>query len=545
VRAADLELTELLDFDPERGRIQFRDHRMLLWDAGAFGSLRKELIDSLGVPVARGILRRFGFAAGYADALTTKSLFAWETDQEWWLTCPALQRHEGKVQPDIQRLVVDRAAGEFELEVHWSDSYEASEHMRMFGPATEPVCWTLAGYASGFSTAVLGDEVFVTEHTCAAAGDKVCRVAGKTRAAWGDDGDALAAEYEAREIAAELEALEGELHAKSEQLRAREDELRQLAQPRETGRLIARSPAMERVIDLSERVARVDVTVLLTGESGVGKEQVARHIHELSPRAAEPFVALNCGALPETLLESELFGHVKGAFTGATADKKGLFEAASGGTLLLDEIGETTASTQVKLLRVLEEREVRPVGATSTRKVDMRVLAATNRDLEKAAADGTFREDLLYRLKVVRIEIPPLRERRDDVLPLARHFLAQGAADYHLNVGALAPESADALLSYAWPGNVRELRHAIEHALVVGDDEPKLALEHLPPEVSRARPTTTIEMPAQIVSLAELERRYILAVLDRLDGSRTRTAKALGIGTNTLWRKLKRYAGDT
>ncbi len=541
MRAADLDLVELLDFVPQEGRISLKDHRMLLWDADAFGNLRKELIESLGVDAARGILRRFGFANGYRDALSTRALFTWPNDTEWWLTCPALQGAEGKVKPEVQRLELDREAGHFLLEVAWHNAYEAAQHLRVCGAAETPVCWTLVGYASGFSSAVMGEEVFVVEQECAAMGHAHCRVIGKTRRQWGEAGDRLAAEYTAPALARELEARDEELRQAARQLQRRERELRRLRGEIVGDGLVTRNRAMEKVIELVGKVAHVDATVLVTGESGVGKERIARMIHDQSPRARGELVAINCGALPEALLESELFGHVRGAFTGAATDKKGLFEAAAGGTIFLDEVGEMTAATQVKLLRVLQEREVRPVGATVSSPVDVRVVAATNRNLTEMIAAGTFRNDLYYRLKVVNVDVPPLRQRREDILPLARHFVAKTCAAYRIGAKALSPEVASLLASHPWPGNVRELENAIEHGVVLAGDEPKLLLEHLPPELRGEGAPPVARMLDDNMPLEELERRYTLTILERNRGSRIATAKALGIGTNTLWRKLKKW----
>ncbi len=310
--------------------------------------------------------------------------------------------------------------------------------------------------------------------------------------------------------------------------------------PTEANELVTKSAAMRNVITLTDRVAQVDAPVLLTGESGSGKERIARFIHAQSRRASGPFIPVNSGALPENLLESELFGHVKGAFTGADRDHKGLFEAAAGGTLLLDEAGEIPLAVQVKLLRVLEDHQIRRVGSTDSRAVNVRIIAATNRDLEEMVREKAFRKDLYYRLKVVSIEVPPLRARREDILPLAHSFVRRGCAAYHCGPCSLSAHALDRLLAYGWPGNVRELEHAMERAVVLAEGKPKIEESDLPPELLRAPSQPTSEDEASL-PLAEVERRHVLRVLERCGGNRKQTAKALGIATNTLWRKLREY----
>jgi len=271
----------------------------------------------------------------------------------------------------------------------------------------------------------------------------------------------------------------------------------------------------------------------------VGKERIARLVHDESTRAAGPFIAVNCAAITETLLESELFGHKRGAFTGATTDRHGLFEAANHGTLLLDEIGEVSPAMQVKLLRVLQEREVRRVGESTSRPVDVRVLAATNRDLAHGVAEGAFRQDLYYRLKVVELHVPPLRDRRDDILPLARVMLADAAVRMDRPIAGLFPRAADQLLRYDWPGNVRELENAMERAVALAQGR-RVDFDDLPEEVRQAFPKPAASA-GSVQSLAEVEKAYILAVLELNGGNQTRSAKQLGIGSATLYRKLKKY----
>jgi DNA-binding NtrC family response regulator len=305
--------------------------------------------------------------------------------------------------------------------------------------------------------------------------------------------------------------------------------------------LVARSSQMERVLDLVTRVAPTDATVLIEGESGTGKEVIAKAIHHASSRARGPFVAINCGALPEALLESELFGHVRGAFTGATANKRGLFEEAHGGTLFLDEIGEMPPALQVKLLRVLQSGEVRAVGSTQAATVDVRVLAATNRDLEQLVKQGVFREDLFYRLNVIAIRIPPLRERRDDIAALAEHFLERFAAKQSRSLRLGAP-ALERLVHHAWPGNVRELENAMERIAILAPG-PVIQPDDLPPAVSQDDASGPGgAAPVNVETLADAERAHILQILERHNWNHSRATEVLGIGRTTLWRKLKDYS---
>jgi two-component system response regulator HydG len=301
------------------------------------------------------------------------------------------------------------------------------------------------------------------------------------------------------------------------------------------------SRAWRDAIRLAETVADSASTVLVTGESGTGKEVVARYLHDRSSRAAGPFLSVNCGALPESLLESELFGHVRGSFTGAVKDRQGLFAAAEGGTFFLDEIGETTPATQVKLLRVLQQREVIPVGASEAVPVDARLVAATNRDLEDEVKRGRFRGDLYYRLNVIAVHLPPLRERPGDVALLADAFLARAATRGGAALKGLAPAARDAMMAYAWPGNVRELENAVERAVLLTPG-PVIGAEALPERVTarKAEPLVSERAPAS-PTLEAIERAYIGWVLRNEGGNKSRAAEVLGIDPSTLYRKLARY----
>ncbi|MBX6362744.1 MAG: sigma-54-dependent Fis family transcriptional regulator [Gemmatimonadetes bacterium] len=311
-------------------------------------------------------------------------------------------------------------------------------------------------------------------------------------------------------------------------------------------RPVGKNRAFVEVLRLAEMVAPTDSTVLVTGESGTGKEILARYIHQLSEREAGPFVSINCGALPESLLESELFGHVKGSFTGAVRDKEGLLAAARGGTFFLDEVGEMSPALQVKLLRALQEREIVPVGATEPRPIDVRIIAATNRDLEQEIRRGTFRSDLYYRLNVISLHIPPLRERRDDIPLLAEWFLARLAAERGDGVTySLEAEALAALRAYDWPGNVRELENALERAAILSHG-PVVRAAALPSRITAPGGRALVsERPPANPTLEIIERAYIEWVLRAEGGNKARAAEVLGIDPSTLYRKINRYGlGD-
>jgi two-component system response regulator PilR (NtrC family) len=312
------------------------------------------------------------------------------------------------------------------------------------------------------------------------------------------------------------------------------------------GNIVGRSDRMQAVYQMIETVAQVQSTVLITGESGTGKELVARAIHDLSPRAQKPFVSVNCGAFTETLLESELFGYIKGSFTGATANRKGLFEAAEQGTIFLDEIGETSAAMQVKLLRVLQERKVRPVGAHEETEVNTRVIAATNRNLTALVKEGSFREDLFYRVSVIPMELPPLRERGEDIAELAEHFIKKYCEQTGRSILISAP-AMRLLEAYSWPGNVRELEHTIERAVALERTE-MVQPERLPEQItnySQTRISSDLELPAEGINLTahldQLEKTYVLEALTRTDGNQTNAADLLKMSVRSLRHLLDKH----
>ena len=534
----DLNSDELLRLDPQNGAISFAGQRAILVDATAMGILRSEFIQHLGRTAARAVLTRLGHVQGWGLAEALKGQFAFATEQEW--------REAGGFALMLQGIYGIAVASPGPLSIEGTTitgSFEAEQHIAHLGLSDDPTCWMICGLMSGYLSHVSGREIYVLEERCLGRGDATCHMLGRTRKEWGDTrSDELRffhSEHLTSWLDTSLHEITGTLaKVEAKLLQAKRAIARVAPDHPDAGGIVVRSPAMRQVLDLARRVAKVDSTLLITGESGVGKERVARLVHEESPRARGPFVAINCAVITETLLESELFGHARGAFTGAVQDRPGLFEAANGGTLLLDEIGEMAPGLQVKLLRALQEREVRRVGENKIRPINARVIAATNQDLTERIAAGLFRKDLYYRLNVVELHVPPLRKRQEDILPLARVLLAEAALRLKRPTSGLSPRAADQLLRYDWPGNVRELENAMERAVALAQAS-HMESEDLPEEVRRAVPTPLLSGPVK--ALEEIEKEYILAVLERNEGNQTQSAEQLGIGTATLYRKLKAY----
>jgi two-component system, NtrC family, response regulator HydG len=532
MRLDDLDLRDLFEFQPQGGVIRFAGERSVLLDAVALGLLRRTLIETLGSNGARSILTQFGYAHGHRTAMMMKNAFPWDSEDEWRIAGGRLHKLQGLVVPQS-------VAGSREFaEQLWHDSYEAEQHLIHIGSSDSPVCWSQCGFASGYLSYANGREIYCVETRCRGKGDAVCHMVCRPREDWGDELAEQLPFYAKATLHEALAHAAAALKKTERKLRARKQELASFRVDSAGMSGTAKSPAMSKVLEFADRVAHVDSTVLITGESGVGKERLSRFVHERSARASRDFVAINCGALPENLLESELFGHIKGAFTGATQDRPGLFEAASGGTLFLDEIGEVSAAMQVKLLRALQEHEIRRLGENVIRKVDVRIIAATNRNLVEEVKAGRFREDLYYRLHVIELTVPPLRERREDILPLARVLLATAAPRARSKVTSFTPKAVEQLHRYRWPGNVRELENAIERAVVLATGS-RIDVGDLPDEIVNA--ASAPWTPGDRRSLADIEKGYILSVLAAEGGSRTKAAAHLGISPATLYRKLAEY----
>ena len=464
------DLRRLLRFEPDSGAIWLGDRRMVLMHTMALTALRQDLITSVGAEHARRILTRMGYAAGMCDAEYARKTRPDMTLNECFMVGPQLFMLEGAAHVTPVKLSFDIPAGQFYGEFSWEHSWEAYAHQQKYGVATDPACWTLLGYASGYTSAFMGRLILYKETLCAACGADHCKIIGRPIEEW-PDGEAHRVYFNDDSLMEKMEALQSQV-----------DALKSTLEPANLGgQLIGNSTAFRKAYTLMQKVAQTQATVLLTGETGVGKERFARALHELSSRADKPFVAVNCAALPAELVEAELFGVEKGAYTGAHALRIGRFERADGGTLLLDEVGELPLAAQAKLLRVLQEGEIERVGGETTRKVNVRLVAATNVDLQKAVLAGRFRADLLYRLNVYPICIPPLRERKTDIEPLAQAMLARFCALHSKRVLGFEERALQALLQHDWPGNVRELENLVERGVILAPQAGMVEVEHLFP----------------------------------------------------------------
>lgn len=539
MKAEDLRLEELVSFDD--GALRFQGRRLVLHDMHAMAQFRRDLVSSLGEEEARRILTRFGFCWGQNDAAAMKRVFEWDSIEDLLLAGPRLHTLQGVAKVEVKWIELAED-GTFAMEVVWHDSGEAAEHLRDLGEADSPACWMLCGYASGYVSMCLDRDVYFIEQACKASGDSRCLATGKDLDSWGAEIEPYLTFFQIEDIHEKILILTDQLKQTTAQLERRNRRLRELEDPASIGLAEVKSKAYREILSVARKVARFDSSVLLAGETGVGKEVLARYIHENSDRSRKAFVAIDCGALPETLLESELFGHRAGSFTGAIRDRKGLFEEAEGGTIFLDEIGEVAPALQVKLLRVLQERVIRRVGENKVRPINVRVLSASNKDLGAAVKEGTFRDDLYYRLRVVELVIPPLRKRPEDILPLARFFVGRLAERLGLPDLQLDASCLDLLQQYPWPGNVRELENALERAAVLSE-QGRVIPEGLPPSVRGLRPSPDNGASSFIRPLAEIELDHIKAVLRHTRGNRADAAKILGISTTTLWRRLKEENG--
>ncbi|WP_409513975.1 sigma 54-interacting transcriptional regulator [Variovorax sp. MHTC-1] len=461
------DISECLFFSPGDGRIWLQDQRMVLLHTEALGSLRRELIDSLGQEKARGLFTRAGYVSGARDAQLVREHWPEAEPAAAAMAGTRLHALEGLVKVELVHARYDPETSDYEGEFLWHHSSEDDEHIAAYGIGGSPACWMQVGYATGYVSTLFGRLVVFREVACRSMGESQCRVIGKSAERW-DDVEEDMRYLRARDFVGVSRC--GGAAPQAAELPT---------SPRKSDAMVGASSAFNAACHLLHRVAPTTATVLFTGESGVGKEKFASMLHNISPRRDKPFIAVNCAAIPETLIESELFGVERGAYTGAGAARPGRFERAHGGTLFLDEIGTLSYAAQGKLLRTLQEGEVERVGGTRSVQVDTRVIAATNVDLRQAVREGKFRDDLFFRLNVFPIHLPPLRERRDDVPLLMSHFLQHYGRKHGRQVAGFTQAAVKALLNYDYPGNIRELQNLIERALIVAPEGGLLEVHHL------------------------------------------------------------------
>ena len=549
-RADSDDLRARVHFCAETGQIWLHEHRMLLVHAEAQASLRKELIDTLGMDRTQGLFTRMGYASGVRDAELARIRAQDSSDIEAFMTGPQLHTLEGIVRVTPIKLELDRIAGKFYGEFLWENSWEGQWHRHYYGIHTDPVCWTQIGYACGYTSAFMGRPILYKEVECVGMGHNNCRIVGKPVEEWED-----ATEYKhffnRESIADQL----FDLQTQVVQLRSSIGEKEKLPTD-----MVGDSPSFRAAYELLKQAANNRITVLLLGETGVGKELFARSLHDMGPRRDAPFVAINCAAIPHDLVESELFGVEKGAYTGALVSRPGRFERADGGTLFLDEIGDLPLPAQSKLLRVLQEGELERLGDQRTRKINVRLVAAANCDLQQLVKERKLRSDLYYRLNAYQIDIPPLRERKEDVSLLAKRFLAKYSVIHAKKLRGFTDKAKRALLTYDWPGNIRELQNMIERGVILAPSGTRIEVHHLFSScaeeharefgldtngalgVNRGESSKSLceAVFNGVLTLDQVETMLLETAVDKAHGNLSSAARMLGLTRPQLAYRLKR-----
>ena len=471
------QVTPHIVFSSEQGKVWLNEQRVMLFSQAALGKFRKEVYDTIGQDRCKAFFLRLGYQLGILDGELARSSGAEMPIKDRFNLGPELHALRGMVLPELQRLVVSEKGGEFICEVVWFNSYEVEICANEMGPMDEPGCWNLTGYASGYSSALLQREIFFQELECHSCGGDRCFAVGKPAAEW-DNYEQLKRYYEPDPLLEELSKLQTTVEALKESLNEGD----------KLPNIVGSSKPFKHALEMVTKASDSKVSVLLLGETGVGKEVLARAVHITSDRADKPFIAVNCAAIPPDLIESELFGVEKGAYTGANQSRMGRFERADKGTIMLDEVIELTPRAQATLLRVLQEGEFERVGDNKVRKIDVRIVAATNEDLSVAVQQGRFRADLYYRLSAYPINIPPLRERKEDIPLFVVHFLEKYRALYNKNVLGISDRGMEMLSNYEWPGNIRELENVVARAVILADINGVISMESMFPE-SALRPS--------------------------------------------------------
>lgn len=524
----------------EQGRILLDQQRMILLHTGTMAALRKELMDTLGEARARGVLTRMGYASGQQDAQLARALMPDASDEDLLMMGPRLHSLEGIVDVQPIALEIDIPNGIYRGEFLWRGSHEAEVHGELYGTPKEPVCWNQIGYATGYTSAIMGCFIAYREVECCACGAADCRIVGRPLEEWPDP-EAEARYYKPDPLAEQLFELQHTL------ANLRDKDETNVA----FGDMIGNSDCFRHTCELLRKAAGSCASVLLLGETGVGKEMCARALHSISPRSEGPFIAINCAAIPEELIESELFGVEKGAFTGAHHSRPGRFERANGGTLFLDEVGELSPAAQAKLLRILQEGEVERLGGVETHQLDVRIVAATNEDLSDLVQRKLFRQDLLFRLNIFPVMLPPLRHRLEDLPLLAQHFVDKYAARDGKRLTGITLQAQQALRAHPWPGNIRELQNMIERGVILAENGQAIDVPHLFPTLGwQGEPSNNDENPSTLelaeraltaeISLPELESALLHGAVKRADGNLSAAARSLGLSRPQLAYRLKK-----
>lgn len=533
------DLLDKIQFDTEHGQIWFEENRMLLIHSGIMGYLRKDLYQMLGYERTKHFFIRCGYQAGMRDAEVTSRLRPNLNEVEAFMAGPQMHGIRGMVQVTVNDLRLSHDQHQFYADFNWLNSFEAEVHLSEFGAADEPACWMLLGYACGYSSYVMGQTIIYQETHCVAKGDDCCRIIGKPLADW-ENADELIRFMSPDPVSDKIIALQAELNQLKQTIYTDAEADYTMFNA------VGESAAYRKVCDLLKKAAGSNVAVLLQGETGVGKEAFARGIHQASQRRQQPFVAVNCACIPPDLIEAELFGVEKGAYTGANQSRAGKFERADGGTIFLDEVIELSPRAQAALLRMLQEGEFERVGDYQTRKVDVRIVAATNEDLEQAVKAGRFRADLFYRLNIFPVQIPPLRERREDIPLLVNHFLKRFENLYGKTLPGLSDKAKNYVMSYEWPGNIRELENLLERATLLTDDQQEIKLSCLFPQLKQQAENSTFPNSIETLltedfSLERHEQEIILTAMQRSQQNISEAARLLGISRATLDYRLKKY----
>ena len=481
---------------------------------------------------------RLGYQAGLKDAEVTTKMRPGLNEEQAFMAGPQMHGIRGMVQVSANQLILNQKKKQFYADLNWHNSFEADVHVEQFGLSHEPSCWMLLGYACGYSSFATGMTIIYQEVECKACGREHCRIIGKPLNEW-ENADELIQFMSPEPIEKELIALQSELFELKKSIYSTSKNDYSMFSS------VGQSAAYQQVCDLLKKAAGAKVSILLQGETGVGKEAFARGVHELSQRKEHAFVAVNCASIPPELIESELFGVEKGAFTGAHQSRLGKFERAHNGTIFLDEVIELSPRAQAALLRILQEGEFERVGDSQTRQLDVRVITATNEDLEQAVKAGRFRADLYYRLNIFPVQIPPLRERREDLPLLVEHFLKRFEKMYGKHIQGVSEKATAFMQSYAWPGNIRELENLLERAVLLTEDQQLIKLNALFPQMQshdavEAQDSADLDILLRDgFNLERHEQQLIQTAMQKAKHNVSEAARLLGISRAALDYRLK------